>query len=58
MSLDEQVLAIAFFAVALKLLVWSREEDAPASYYSQQEPSPSCLSSPSGDMSLPGSQSS
>jgi len=27
MSLDEQVLVIAFFAVALKLLLWSREED-------------------------------
>jgi hypothetical protein len=27
MSLDEQVLVIAFFALALKLLVWSREED-------------------------------
>jgi hypothetical protein len=27
MSLDELVLVIAFFAVALKLLVWSREED-------------------------------
>jgi hypothetical protein len=27
MSLDGQVLVIAFFAVALKLLLWSREED-------------------------------
>jgi hypothetical protein len=27
MSLDGQVLVIAFFAVALKLLFWSREED-------------------------------
>lgn len=27
MSLEEQVLVIAFFAVALKLLVWFREED-------------------------------
>jgi hypothetical protein len=26
-SLDGQVLVIAFFAVALKLLVWSREGD-------------------------------
>jgi hypothetical protein len=28
MSLDGQVLVIAIFALALKLLVWSREEDA------------------------------
>ena len=27
MSLDGQVLVIAFFAVALKLLLWSREGD-------------------------------
>jgi hypothetical protein len=27
MSLEEQVLVIAFLAVALKLLVWSMEED-------------------------------
>ena len=27
MSLDGQVLVIAFFAVALKLLLWCREED-------------------------------
>jgi hypothetical protein len=27
MSLDGQVLMIAFFAVALKLLLWSRAED-------------------------------
>lgn len=27
MSLDEQVLAIAFFVVALKLFLWSWEED-------------------------------
>jgi hypothetical protein len=27
MSLDGQVLVIAFFALALKLLLWSREED-------------------------------
>lgn len=27
MSLDGQVLVIAFFAVALKLLLWSTEED-------------------------------
>jgi hypothetical protein len=27
MSLDAQVLVIAFFALALKLLLWSREED-------------------------------
>ena len=27
MSLDGQVLVIAFFAVALKLVLWSKEED-------------------------------
>ena len=27
MSLDGQVLVIAFFAVALRLLLWSRKED-------------------------------
>ncbi len=27
MSLDGQVLVIAFFAVALKLFLWSKEED-------------------------------
>jgi len=27
MSLDGQVVVIAFFALALKLLVWSREKD-------------------------------
>ena len=27
MSLDGQVLVIAFFAVALRLLLWSREEN-------------------------------
>jgi hypothetical protein len=27
MSSEEQVFVIAFFAVALKLLLWSREED-------------------------------
>jgi hypothetical protein len=27
MSLDGQVLVIAFFALALKLFLWSREED-------------------------------
>jgi hypothetical protein len=27
MSLDGQVLVIAFFALALRLLLWSREED-------------------------------
>jgi hypothetical protein len=27
MSLEEQVLVIAFFAVALRLLLWSREEE-------------------------------
>ena len=30
MSLDGQVLVIAFFAVALKVLLWCREEDVVA----------------------------
>jgi hypothetical protein len=29
-SLDEQVLAIGFFALSLKLLLWFREEDVVA----------------------------